>query len=68
MQYKKINRRYFTPKGGCKSCGTLSSRSLCEAREIWEFPEDSDKVIIKHYGLHSCSPIKPKRERELTKK
>ena len=32
-----------------------------------EFPEDSDTVIIKHYGLHSCSPIKPKRERELTK-
>ena len=34
MQYKKINRRQFTTKGVCKSCGTLSSRSLCEARKI----------------------------------
>ena len=62
-----MNRRQFTPKGVCKSCGTLTSRSLCEARKIWEFPEDSDTVIIKHYRLHSCSPIKPKWERELTK-
>ena len=67
MQYKKINRRKFTPKSVSKSCGTLSSRSLCEACKIWEFLEDSDTVIIKHYGLHSCSPIKPKWERELTK-
>ena len=67
MQHKKINRKQFTPKSVCKSCGTLSSRSLCEAREIWEFREDSDTVIIKHCGLHSCSPIKPKLELELTK-
>ena len=66
MQYKKINRRYFTPKVVCKNCDTLSSRSLCEASKIWKSPEDSDTVIIKHYGLHSCSPIKPKWERELT--
>ena len=68
MQYKKINCRQFTPKGACKSCGTLSSRSLYEASETWEFSEDSDTVIIKHYGFHPCSPIKPKQERELTKK
>ena len=67
MQYKKIYRKRFTPKCVRKSCGALSSRGLCEACKIWEFPEDSDTVIIKHYGLHSCSPIKPKRERELTK-
>ena len=67
MQYKKINRWQFPPKGVCKSCGTLSSRSLCEARKTWEFPEDSGTVIIKHYALHSCSPIKPQRERELIK-
>ena len=48
-------------------CSTLSSRSLCEARKIWEFPEDSDTVIIEQYGFHSCSRIKLKRERELTK-
>ena len=48
-------------------CSKLSSRSLCEARKIWEFSEDSDTVIIKHSGLHSCSPVKPKRERELPK-
>ena len=67
MQYKKINRRQFTSKSVSKSCGNLSFRSLCEARPIWEFPEDSDKVIIKHYGLHSRSRIKPKLEQELTK-
>ena len=59
--------RQFTPKGVCKSCGTLGSRSLCETRKIWKFPEDPDTVIIKHYGLHSWSPIKPKPQRELTK-
>ena len=48
-------------------CSTLSSRSLCEPRKIWEFSEDSDTVIIKHSGFHSCSPVKPKRERELPK-
>ena len=67
MQHKKINRRQFTQKVVCKSCATLSSRSLYEARKIWEFSEDSNTVIIKHFGLQSCSPIKPKRERELTK-
>ena len=67
MQYKKINRRQFTPKGVCRSCGALGSRSLSEVRQIWEFTEDSGIVIIKHYGLHSRSPIKPKRERELIK-
>ena len=67
MQYKKINRRHFTSKEVCKSCGTLTSRSFCEARKIWESPEDSDTVIIKQYGLHSCSLIKPQWERELTK-
>ena len=67
MQYKKINCRYFTRKDLCKSCVTLSSRSLCEARKIWEFPEDSDTVFIEQYGFHSCSRIKLKRERELTK-
>ena len=62
MQYNKINRREFTPKGVGKSCSTPSSRSLCGARKMWEFPQDSGTVIIKHYWLHSCSPIKPKWE------
>ena len=55
IQYKKLNCTQFTPMVACKTCVTLSSRSLREARKIWEFPEDSDTVINKNYGLHPCS-------------
>ena len=64
MLQRQINRRQFTPKGACKSCDPLSlSSSLCKAPKIWELLQDSVIVIIKHYGLHSFSPIKPKPER-----
>ena len=35
-----------------------------------EFPNDSEtsSVVIKYYGMHSCSPLKPKRENQFTKK
>ena len=37
--------------------------------EIWEFPNDSEStsVVTKHYGMHSCSPLKPKRETQFAK-
>ena len=42
IQYGKINRRQFTPKCVCKSCGSMSERGKCSSRNIWEFPNDSE--------------------------
>ena len=60
LQLHKCNRRQFTPAGACKSCGQFSERGTCEARKIWEFPGQwVEKIVtVKHYGTHSCSPIK----------
>ena len=62
VQYNRFNRRQFTPKGICKSCGNLCERQKCDARKIFEFPEEKSirVVTIKHFGTHLCPPIKPK--------
>ena len=67
LQFHKCNRRQFTPKGACKSCGQFSDRVTCEARKIWEFPGQwGEKIItVKHYGTHSCSPIKQIKSDEI---
>ena len=66
VQYNRFNRRQFTPKGMCKSCGNLFERQKCDARKIFEFPEEKSIqiVTIKHFGTHLCSPIKPKGKRD----
>ena len=66
-QYNRFNRRQFTPKGICKSCGNLCERQKCDARKIFEFPEEKSihVVTIKHFGIHLCSPIKPKGKRDI---
>ena len=38
LQFHKCNKRQFTPKGACKSCGQFSERGTCEAQKILEFP------------------------------
>ena len=55
LQFHKCNRRQFTPKGACKSCGQFSERGTCEARKIWEFPGQwGEKIVtVKHFGTHS---------------
>ena len=67
VQYNRFNRRQFTPKGICKSCGNLCERQKCDARKIFEFPEEKSVhvVTIKHFGIHLCSPIKPKGKRDI---
>ena len=47
----------------------MSERGKCSSRKIWEFPNDSEStsVVIKHYGMHSCSPFKPKGETQFAK-
>ena len=65
IEFKKVNGRQFNLKGLCKSCGHHSKRTSCEARKFWEFPLSGEKVFVKHFGQHSCSPVKPRREREI---
>ena len=67
VQYNRFNRRQFTPKGICKSCGNMCERQKCDARKIFEFPEQKSihVVTIKHFGIHLCSPIKPKGKRDI---
>ena len=67
VQYNRFNRRQFTPKGMCKSCGNLCERQKCDARKIFEFPEEKSIhiVTIKYFGTHLCSPIKPKGKRDI---
>ena len=57
--FGKVNRRQFTPKGVCSTCqSTNNERMACPARKVFEF--EADAVTVKHYGKHTCSPIKPK--------
>ena len=65
IEFKKVGRRQFNLKGLYKSCGHHSKRTSCEARKFWEFPLSGEKVFVKHFGQHSCSPVKPRREREI---
>ena len=67
VQYNRFNRRQFTPKGICKSCGNLCERQKCDAMKIFEFPEEKliHVVTIKHFGIHLCAPIKPKGKRDI---
>ena len=62
VQYNRFNQRQFTPKGICKSCGNLCERQKCNARKIFEFPEEKliHVVTTNHFGIHLRSPIKPK--------
>ena len=61
-RYNRFNRREFTPKGIWKSCGNLCERQKCDARKIFDFPEEKSThiVTIKYFGIHLYSPIKPK--------
>ena len=65
IEFKKVNGRQFNLKGLCKSCGHHSKRTSCEARKFWEFPLSGETVFVKHFGQHSCSPVKPRREQEI---
>ena len=67
VQYNRFNRRQFTPKGICKSCGNLCERQKCDAMKIFEFPEEKliHVVTIKQFGIHLCAPIKPKGKRDI---
>ena len=65
IEFKKVNRRQFNLKGLCKSCCYHSKRTSCEARKFWEFPLSGEKVFVKHFGQHSCSPVNPRRERDI---
>ena len=69
LQYGKINRRQFTPKGVCKNCGETTERGKCDSPKISEFLTDKegDIATVKHYGTHSCSPLKTKPEKRLSK-
>ena len=60
IEFKKVNRRQFSLKGICKSCGNHSKGTSCEARKFWEFPLFGEKVFVKHFGQHSCLPVKPR--------
>ena len=64
IQYgKKIDASIF------KSCGEAAERGKCDSRKILKFSPDreDDIVTIKHYGAYSCSPLKPKTEKSLSK-
>ena len=63
IQYRKFNKRQFTPKGICKSCGAKCERVQCTARKFWEFGEK--EIVVKHYGDHTCSPVKHKKESQM---
>ena len=67
VQYNRFNRRQFTTKGICKRCSNLCERQKCDARKIFELPEEKAiyVVTIKHFRTHLCSPIKPKGERDI---
>ena len=64
-KFKKVNRRQFSLKSLCKSCGHYSKRTSCGARKFWEFPLSGEKVFVRHFGQHSWLPVKPRREREI---
>ena len=67
-QYNRFNRRQFTPnKVICKSYGNLCQRQKCNARKVFEFPEEKSThiVTIKHFGTHLCFPVKPKGKRDI---
>ena len=66
IQYNKVNRRNFNSKGICNACGKKADERLkCEARKVWEFSNDEIDVVVKHFGVHTCSPSKAKREKEM---
>ena len=67
VQCNRFNRRQFTPKGICKSCGNLCERQKCDTRKIFQFPEEKSihVVNIKQFGTHLCSSIKPKGKRDI---
>ena len=65
IEFKKVHRRQFNLKGLCKSCGNHSKKTSCEARKFWELPHSGEKLFVKHFGQHSCLPMKPRREWEI---
>ena len=65
VQFKKVNRRQFNLKTICESCGHHSKRTLCEEKKFWEFPLSEEKVSVKHFGQHSCSPVSSNFQQEL---
>ena len=67
VQYNRFNRRQYTSKCICKSCSNLRERQKCNARKIFEFPEEKSIHVftLKHFGIHLHSPIKPKGRRDI---
>ena len=67
VQYNRFNQTQFTPNDICKSCGNLCERQKCDAKKLFEFPEEKSMhvVTIKHFGTHLCFPIKPKGKRDI---
>ena len=58
VEFNKPNRVQFTPKSNCRSCDKQAERVICNARKFWEFKKGLATVIIKHCGIHNCSPRK----------
>ncbi|MEW8544914.1 MAG: hypothetical protein AB2693_15415 [Candidatus Thiodiazotropha sp.] len=42
----------------CEECHRKMSFTSCNAVKTWEFPYNSDFVVIHHKGTHSCFPTK----------
>ena len=65
IEFKKINWGQFSTKGHCKNCGHHSKRTPCESRKFWKVLFSVEKVSVKHFDQHTCSPMKPRHEREI---
>ena len=64
-QYNACNTVQFTSAGKYRCCNKMAvnnavvvERVPCQGRKIWEFAVNSNKVIVKHYGQHTCTSKK----------
>ena len=62
IQYNACNIVQFTSAGKCRCCNKMAvnnagvvERVPCPGRKIWEFAVNSNKLIVKHYGEHTCT-------------
>ena len=44
---------------------SLLKENILWSKKICEFSFSSEKVFVKHFGQHSCSPVKPRHELEI---
>ena len=56
-QYGHANTTQFNRDGTCKCCGQKGLSIKCSAVKVWEFPRNSNKVIVYHRGKHTCTAI-----------